>query len=202
MTEIRNVAEGFWIWRIRPEAWPTGLTSTCVACGGEVLLLDASAPLDDGAELWRRLDAMPPTALVVLKPDHVRDIDLFAQRYDVPAYGPWLFQRDDVPATELEPIEPGSVLPGGPVALYDGRGRGETPLWLPEQRTLVFADALLAPHGDLRVWDCPSLAERALPALRAMLSLPFERVLVSHGEPLHDRAAFERALELPALQGD
>jgi hypothetical protein len=30
-----------------------------------------------------------------------------------------------------------------------------------------------------------------------MLELPFEHVVVSHGEPVHDRAAFEGALELP-----
>jgi hypothetical protein len=36
-----------------------------------------------------------------------------------------------------------------------------------------------------------------LPAFRAMLELPFELVIVSHGEPVHDRAAFERALDLP-----
>jgi len=36
-----------------------------------------------------------------------------------------------------------------------------------------------------------------VPALRALLDLPFEHVIVSHGAPLHDRAAFERALELP-----
>ena len=36
--------------------------------------------------------------------------------------------------------------------------------------------------------------ERTLPALRALLELPFELVLVSHGEPVHDRAAFEAAL--------
>jgi hypothetical protein len=30
-----------------------------------------------------------------------------------------------------------------------------------------------------------------------LLDLPFEHVIVSHGAPLHDRAAFERALELP-----
>ena len=29
-----------------------------------------------------------------------------------------------------------------------------------------------------------------LPALRALLSRPFERVLVSHGEPMHERAEF------------
>ena len=78
-----------------------------------------------------------------------------------------------------------------------GRGRNETPLWLPEQRALVFADALTAPNGELRVWSTPWHEERALPALRKLLELPFEHVVVSHGEPVHDRAAYERALELP-----
>ncbi len=87
------------------------------------------------------------------------------------------------------------------VALYDGRGRNETPLWLPEQRTIVFADALTAPGGELRVWASPSHKERALPALRALLDLPFERVIVSHGEPVHTRADYERALDLPTWRG-
>jgi hypothetical protein len=30
-----------------------------------------------------------------------------------------------------------------------------------------------------------------------MLDLPFERVIISHGEPVHSREAFERALERP-----
>ena len=34
-----------------------------------------------------------------------------------------------------------------------------------------------------------------LPALRALLELDFEHVLVSHGEPVHTRADFEAALE-------
>jgi hypothetical protein len=60
----------------------------------------------------------------------------------------------------------------------------------------VFADALTAPAGELRVWGTPWHEERALPALRTLLDLPFELVIVSHGEPVHDRAAYERALEL------
>jgi hypothetical protein len=40
-----------------------------------------------------------------------------------------------------------------------------------------------------------------LPALRALLELPFEHVIGSHGEPVHDRAAFERALALPPWSG-
>jgi hypothetical protein len=41
----------------------------------------------------------------------------------------------------------------------------------------------------------PAHEERALPALRALLELPFEHVIVSHGEPVHDRRAYELALE-------
>ena len=99
------------------------------------------------------------------------------------------------PRPSSRPSSPGDELPGGLVALYDGRGRNETPLWLPEQRALVFADALTAPGGELRVWDTPWHEKRVLPALRELLELPFEHVIVSHGEPVHDRAAFEGALE-------
>ena len=206
-TEIRDIAPGLWIWRVEhpdwtPEAdWEPLVTSTCVESGGEVALLDSIAPSDEEDDVWTRLDARPPTLVVVLKPDHVRDVDLFTRRYGARAFGPSLFWPDDVPETALEPIEPGSELPGGLVALYDGRGRHETPLWLPEQRAVVFADALTAPAGELRVWTTPWHEERTLPALRALLDLPFELVIVSHGEPVHDRAAYERALERPPWGG-
>ena len=64
----------------------------------------------------------------------------------------------------------------------------------------MFADGLNGIAGELRIWDTPHL-ERARPALRELLELPFERVIVSHGEPVHDRAAFEHALELPPHEG-
>jgi hypothetical protein len=197
------VATGLWIWRIdypdwRPEAgWPQTVTSTCVESGGEIAVLDALAPGEGGDEVWARLDERPPTLAVVLKPDHVRDVDLFVGRYGCRAFGPHWFWRDNIPETELAGIEPGSELPGGLLALYDGRGRNETPVWLPEQRALVFADALTERNGTLLVWGTPWHEERVLPALRELLELPFEHVIVSHGEPVHDRAAYERALELP-----
>ena len=205
--ELTDVAPGLWIWRLEhpdwtPDAeWEPTVTSTCVESGGEVLLLDPLAPPEDAADVWSRFEERPPAAVVILKPDHVRDVDLFVGRYGARAYGPSLFWRDDIPETELEPIDPGDELPGGLRALYDGRGRNETPVWLPEQRTIVFADALTAPGGELRVWDTPWHEKRALPALRELLELPFERVIVAHGEPVHDRAAFERALELPPWSG-
>lgn len=201
--ELRDVADGLWVWRLEHPDWAPGVgwdkvvTSTCVESRGEIVLLDPLAPPEAATEIWARIEARPPTVVAILKPDHVRDVDLFVARYRARAFGPSLFWRDDVPGTELEPIEPGSELPGGLVALYDGRNRNETPLWLPEQRVLVFADALTAPDGTLRVWSTPWHEERALPALRALLALPFEQVIVAHGEPVHDRSAYETALELP-----
>jgi hypothetical protein len=149
--DVRDVARGLWLWRVEHPAWKEGVgweplvSSTCVESGDEVVLLDPLAPPADAVEIWARIDARPPTVVVVLKPDHVRDVDVFVSRYGARTFGPYLFWRGDAPETELEPIEPGSELPGGLVALYDGRGRNETPLWLPEQRALVFADALTAP---------------------------------------------------------
>lgn len=203
-----DVAPGLWLWRVdHPEwhedvGWEPPVSSTLVESGGEIAVLDGIAPPAEASEIWGRLDARPPTLAVVLKPDHVRDVDAFVRRYGARAYGPALFWRDNIPETELEPIEPGDELPGGLVALYEGRGRAETPLWLPEQRALVFADALTERGGELRVWATPWHEERVLPALRALLELPFEHVIVSHGEPLHDRDAFERALELPPFSDD
>jgi glyoxylase-like metal-dependent hydrolase (beta-lactamase superfamily II) len=199
--ETLEVGTGLWIWRLSyPDwhegaGWPEVVTSTCVESGGEVAVLDALAP-PEGSTIWERLDARPPTVAVVLKPDHVRNVDLFVRRYGCRAFGPWLFERQNIPETELEPIEPGSELPGGLRALYDGRGRNETPLWLPEQRTLVFADGMTGAGAELRIWETPHI-DRARPALRELLELPFERVIVAHGDPVHDRAAFEQALELP-----
>ena len=196
---IIDVAPGLWIWRLdHPDwdgeaDWDPVVTCTCAEHGGEVAVLDPLASDD----IWERLDARPPTVIAILKPDHVRDVDGFVARYGARAFGPMLFWPDDVPETKLELLDPGMELPGGMVALYDGRGRLETPLWLPEHKTIVFADAPTAPDGELLVWGTPWHEQRVLPALRAMLDLPFERVIVAHGEPIHDRDEFERALRRP-----
>ena len=198
---MRDVAPGLWLWRQPHPNWREGMdwepevASFAVRSRGVALLLDPLAPPPGARDAWERIDAFSPAAVVVLKPDHVRDLDLFVRWYGAAAYGPQLFWRDDVPRTEPQPVQPGDRLPGGLQALYDGRGAAETPLYLPEQRALVFADGMTAAGGVLRAWATPWHEERTLPALRALLALEFEHVLVSHGEPVHDRAAFEAALE-------
>ena len=199
---IVDVAPGLWVWTLpHPDHhgqgdWGPEVACTCVETGGEVALLDPLEPAA-GDPVWERLDVKPPTVVAILKPDHVRHVDAFVHRYGARAYGPSLFWRDDIPDTDLEPILPGTELPGGMLPLYDPRYRAETPLWLPEQRALVFADALTAPAGELLVWAGPWFEERIVPGMRALLEYPFEHVIVSHGAPVHGRADFEAALERP-----
>jgi len=198
---MRDVAPGLWLWRQPHPAWEEGndwepeVASFAVESAGVALLLDPLAPPPGARQVWERIEALQPSVVVVVKPDHVRDVDLFVRWYGASAYGPFLYWRDDVPRTELRAVHPGDELPGGLRALHDGRGMMETPLYLPEQRALVFADALTAPGGVLRVWDTPWHAQRTLPALRELLALDFEHVLVSHGEPVHSRDEFAAALE-------
>lgn len=199
--EIRDVAPGLWLWRQPHWEWREGddwepeVASFVVESRAEVVLLDPLAPPPSARAVYDRLEARPPTAAVVIKPDHVRDIDLFVHWYAIPAYGSWLFWAGDAPRAELRPLFRDQELPGGLLALDDGRGGMERPIYLPEQRAIVFADGMTAPGGTLRVWWSPILERRTLPALREMLDLPFERVLVSHGEPVHTRSDFEAALE-------
>ena len=199
--EMRDVADGLWLWRQAHPAWDEQadwepeVSSWAVLSRGVRLLLDPLLPPPSAREAWERIDAFAADVVVVLKPDHIRDVDLVVRWYGARALGPVLYWRDDIPQTELEPVRPGDELPGGLLALDDGRGMMETPLYLPDQRALVFADALTAPEGELRVWSTPWHEQRTLPALRELLDLPFEHVLVSHGEPVHARADFEAALD-------
>jgi hypothetical protein len=205
--EIREVADGLWLWRQRHPGWREGddwegmVSSFAAESRGVSMVIDPLAPPLDAEEAWRRLDELQPQLALVLKPEHVRDVDLFVRRYGAAGHGPPLFWPGDVPRSRLEPIFPGDELPGGVKALRDGRERMETPVFLPEQAALVFADGMSGEGGELRVWDTPFLGEVTLPAMRSMLDLPFEHVLVSHGEPVHSRADFEAALEREPWSG-
>ena len=211
--EVIDLAPGLWIWRLEHPRWKPDhdwqqvVTCVCADAGGERWLLDPLLPPEDATLVWDRLEERPPTAVAVLSPDHMRPIwgdrqtwsvDAVVRRYGCRAFGPNAFDPDmGPPESEVQKILPNHELSGGLRAFRDPRGWNETPLWLPEHRTLVFADALTERAGVLRVWMSPTHEERALPDLRAMLDLPFERVIISHGKPVHTRDAFNRALGLP-----
>ena len=204
--EIVDVADGLWLWRQPHPAWRAGydwepqVSSFAVASGRAGILIDPLAPPPSARAAWDRIEALAPDTIVILKPDHVRDVDLFVRWYGATAYGPWLYWPDDVPKTRLRPVRPGDELPGGLRALDDGRGAAETPVYLPEQRALVFADGMTAPGGELRVWHTPlpraahaaGAARAARAAVRARARVP--RRACPHARRLRGRAGAPTAL--------
>jgi glyoxylase-like metal-dependent hydrolase (beta-lactamase superfamily II) len=223
MVEFDQVAPGLWAWtqdhpEWQPDAgWEPRVTSWCLEAPDTTVLIDPLLAPDDApgaGELWQRLDqsvlrGQLPLAVVVVKPDHVRSAADALRRYaEQPSSFVWgssaVGPRLD-PHTPFQSVTAGDRLPGGVLALDDGRGKGELPLWIPSHRALVFADAVIArPNGALRVWWAPGYRERVLPALRALLHLPVERVLVSHGPSVRagGRAALAQALERPPWRGE
>ena len=105
-------------------------------------------------------------------------------------------------APVTRPFAPGDRLPGGLDALDVGFP-AEVLLWIPAHATLVAGDAILGTPDGLR--RCPDswLPRGLAPArfvelLSAVLRLPVERVVPTHGDPVEQdahaalRAAIER----------
>jgi hypothetical protein len=99
-SEVIDVAPGLWLWQVQYGEWPRGegwdgkVACTCVESGGEIALLDPLAPANETSVVWDRLSARPPRCIVVLKPDHVRDVDFFVRRYNARVFGPKVFHPD------------------------------------------------------------------------------------------------------------
>jgi hypothetical protein len=202
LATLQEIGPGLWRWTAahpgwRPGAapgspgdWPPEVGSVICHVEGATVLIDPLVPGGDEALLGaldERVAAGPgPVAVLTTIGFHRRSRDALATRYGA--------------TTSRAKRE----LPGG-VEARPIRGFGETIFWLPSHRALVPGDRILgAVGGALRL--CPEswlgylrgdvTADRLALALRPLLELPAERVLVSHGEPvLRDgRAALAAAL--------
>ena len=85
------MAPGLWLWRQAHPDWREGndwepeVTSFAVESRGAAILLDPLAPPPSAGEVWERVEALRPQVVVILKPDHVRDVDLFVRWYGADA---------------------------------------------------------------------------------------------------------------------
>jgi hypothetical protein len=192
-----ELAPGLWRWTaIHPDAeedpepgssadWPPEVGSVAYAVDDTLVLIDPLVP----DALWPELDDLARGRKVIVLTTlgfHRRSRDEVAKRYGASTSR----ARRSLPSTVI------------PIPL---RRAGETIFWLPEVRTLVPGDRILGDkNGGLRV--CPDSWLRYLKrgltgaelrvTLQALLDLPIERVLTSHGKPVlsRGREALARAL--------
>jgi hypothetical protein len=185
--KVDEIVPGLWRWTAAHPEWKEGddweRDVGCVyyEAPGATVLIDPLVP----EERERFLEALDrdverrglPVAVLLTVPWHVRSFAELAERY---AAG------DEAPAG-VEPFV---------VAEVD-----ETLWWLPEHATLVAGDVLIGAGGGIEVCSDSWLDERSShtsirAALRPLLDLPLERVIVSHGEPVLEdgRGALARAL--------
>jgi hypothetical protein len=200
LSALVELAPGLHRWTARhPEAEPDpapgspadwGPAVGCVAYQGpsHLVLIDPLVPDDRPdvrdalSELYRRRGGRSQVAILTTLKFHRRSRDELLRYFVV----------------ELERNPEG-------VEKVPIRGAGETMMWIPERRALVPGDRLLGDDaGGLRL--CPESWLRYLPsgmrhpelreALRPLLDLSVEMVLVSHGEPVLSggREAIARAL--------
>lgn len=198
---MERIGEGLWRWTAWHAEWKQEVGSVYLETADAVVLIDPLVPPDDPAAFWRALDrdvsrARVPVHVLVTVFWHTRSTAEVVARYDA---RPWAPSRGRRPVERraggaVTTFRPGDPLPGGAVAFATGRS-SEVVYWLPQHRALVPGDVILgAEGGGLRI--CP---ESWLPdgvghaevrkAMRPLLELPVERVLVSHGEPVVKGAA-------------
>lgn len=187
--DLHELAPGLWRWAAphpdwepspepgSPADWEQDVGCVFYEAPGAAVFIDPLLP-QDPAPLWRELDprvrGYERVSVLTTIGFHRRSRDAFVARYG---------------ATTSRAKR---TLPEG-VESFPIRGAGETMFWLPGPRALVPGDRILgAPDGGLRL--CPESWLRYLPsgmtqrelavALRPLLELPVELVLVSHGEPV------------------
>jgi glyoxylase-like metal-dependent hydrolase (beta-lactamase superfamily II) len=186
---VEHVATGLWRWTglhpgwTRADAGPAGWERE-VGCvyyemPDAIVLIDPLVPPEAADRFLEALDrdvarARGRVRILLTTERHRRSADALQARYEASA---------------------GDLPPGVEVA---ASVRDERVFWLLDAAALVFGDVVVGREGGLqiprsRIGDA---ADAAIAALRPLLDLPVERVLVGHGEPVlaAARAALARAL--------
>ncbi len=223
---VRSLRPGLWRWSApHPDRTPAGggpgdeeRGVWCLYPGARpaVVLLAPGAPRAGprgGARFWRALDRDVsrlglPVACLLTQGRHERSASAVLARYRGSAGASvWVpaTSRSDAAGEVTNAFAPGDPLPGAVVAYpAGGPDARELLYFLPAHGALVAGDVLVGQgDGRLRLGRIDAAAggrERLVQALRPLLDLPLEMVLVAHGAPvLSDaRTALARALDCPA----
>jgi len=211
-----QLTDNLWRWTARHPEWHPGEFGSEVACfalkaGDDAILIDPLLPPAPDAVL-EMIDGIVADRLAMLisVPYHVRSSEEIWHRYrkdaDTAIWGHAASAKRLTDRKAFKEIQPGnSDLPAGITAHAIGKPkRHEMPFHVPSHDALVFGDSVAEVDGDLVVWSNEPLdakverfyRERFNPTLEPLLGLDFERVLVTHGQPVmkDGRKELEKAL--------
>jgi len=195
--EPLEIAPGLYRWEAghpewKPaEDWPQLVGCLLYELDERAVLIDPLIPAEGREEFlgWLdgRLEGRPVSILTTIR-WHRRDRDELTRRYADPDVDPGSRPWNEIP----KGVTPCRL-----------KGAGEIVYWLPGVASLVPGDSLLG-EGAGRLRVCPgswledvSVDRRGLAVLlAALLELPVQRVLVSHGAPVLEggRRALARAI--------
>jgi len=199
--EVLELAPGLWRWTGRHEEWKQDVGCVYYEHGADVCLIDPLLPPEDPDRFWAALDRDVARAggdvhVLLTVFWHARSAAEMVARYGASLWAP---SRAKAAAERragrvTKPFHAGALLPAGIKAFASGRST-EVVFWLAEERALVTGDVILGDAGgELRL--CP---ESWLPAgtghgelrhaLRPLLELDVEQIVVSHGESVLERGA-------------
>lgn len=216
--EIEQIRPRLWRWTAThpdwsPESggsdgWESEVSCHALVEEDALVLIDPLVPADDEERFWHALDSDvehhgPPQILLTVY-WHARSAQTIFDRY--PGARVWVPEVATEKARErvefTDTFASGDTLPGGVEPWESHDTTGEVLLWIPSQRALAAGDILLGtPEGGVRVCPDSWLAEGVAPAdvrdaLRTLLDLPIELLLLGHGEPVRENAhaALDEAL--------
>jgi hypothetical protein len=201
--EVQNLNDGLWRWtglhpgwtpeKGGPEGWEREVGCVYYEADGAVALIDPLVPPENRERFLAALDgdverAGLPVHVLLTVFWHARSAREIADRY-----GGEIWAHEHVHDVEQREVEPtrtfatGDALPGG-VRARDAARFDEAIFWLPRCRALVFGDVVLGAPDGVRLppasWRSGMDDSALKEALRPLLELPVELLLVSHGEPV------------------
>ena len=189
---IHRIAPGLWRWTAYHPEWKQDVGCVYVETEDAVVLVDPLVPATDSERFLSYLDSDVerlgrPVHILITVYWHVRSSVDLAKRYGAEVWAP---ARSALPVQRRmgsapRAIRPDDALPGRIEPYASGRA-AELVFRLPDHRAIVAGDVLL---GDpLRIcpgrWVGKGGQAAVREALRPLLDMPVDRVLVSHGDPV------------------
>jgi hypothetical protein len=216
---MERLAKRLWRWTARHPEWHPGefgaeVASFALKTDEQMLLIDPLLPEDEGEsrDVLAKIEDKLGDRLVILIsiPYHVRSSEELWRRYgkdtETTIHGHPACAKRLQDTTAFRELAAGDVLPAGVTAHRIGNPRRyEMPLHVPSHDALVFGDAVAETDGRLVVWSAKQVDAqverfyrgRFNPTLEPLLELDFDKVLVTHGQPVltKGKKALRKALK-------